>query len=74
MPEDVTTVAVGALVLARNDVPDADVYNFVSSIFDNLPDVVAAHAKGAELDPAFAYSVDGIPYHPGAIEYFESLK
>ena len=49
LPGDVNTVAVGALVLARNDVADADVYNFVSSIFDNLEEVTAAHAKGAEL-------------------------
>ena len=72
LPEDVNTVAVGALVLARNDVADADVYNFVSSIFDNLEEVTAAHAKGAELDPEFAFSVEGIPYHPGAIQYFEA--
>ena len=70
LPEDVTTVAVGALVLARNDVADADVYNFVSSIFDNLDEVTAAHAKGAELNPEFAFSVEGIPYHPGASRYF----
>ena len=69
-PEDVTTVAVGALVLARNDVADADVYNFVSSIFDNLDEVTAAHAKGAELSVEFASSVEGIPYHPGAAQYF----
>ena len=71
LPEDVNTVAVGALVLARNDVADADVYNFVSSIFDNIDEVTQAHAKGAELDPAFAFSVEGIPYHPGAVQYFE---
>ena len=70
LPNDVTTVAVGALVLARNDVANADVYNFVSSIFDNLDEVTAAHAKGAELSKDFAYSVEGIPYHPGAVEYF----
>ena len=70
LPEDVNTVAVGALVLARNDVADADVYNFVSSIFDNLEKVTAAHAKGAELSVEFASSVEGIPYHPGAAQYF----
>ena len=72
LPADVNTVAVGALVLARNDVADADVYNFVSSIFDNLEEVTAAHAKGAELSVEFASSVEGIPYHPGAIQYFEA--
>ena len=70
LPADVNTVAVGALVLARNDVADADVYNFVSSIFDNLDEVTQAHAKGAELSIEFASSVEGIPYHPGAAQYF----
>ena len=72
LPEDVNTVAVGALVLARNDVADADVYNFVASIFDNLEAVTAAHAKGAELSVEFASSVEGIPYHPGAVQYFSA--
>ena len=72
LPGDVNTVAVGALVLARNDVADADVYNFVSSIFDNLEEVTAAHAKGAELSVEFASSVEGIPYHPGAVQYFSA--
>ncbi len=72
LPADVNTVAVGALVLARNDVADADVYNFVSSIFDNLDEVTAAHAKGAELSVEFASSVEGIPYHPGAVQYFSA--
>ena len=48
------------------------VANFVSSIFDNLPDVIAAHAKGAELSVEFASSVEGIPYHPGAVQYFSA--
>jgi len=69
-PEDVSTVAIAALVLARDDVADADVYNFVSSIFDNLDEVTAAHAKGAECSIEFASSVTDIPYHPGAAQYF----
>ena len=69
-PEDVNTVAIAALVLARDDVADADVYNFVSSIFDNLDEVTAAHAKGAECSIEFASSVTDIPYHPGAAQYF----
>ena len=69
-PDDVTTVAVGAVVLARDDVADSDIYNFVSSIFENLEEVSAAHAKGAELSLEFATSITDIPYHPGAAQYF----
>ena len=69
--EDVTTVAVGAVVIARDDASEDDVYNFVSSIFENLGEVEAAHAKGAELSLDFATSITDVPYHPGAAKYFE---
>lgn len=67
---DVTTVAVGAVVIARDDVSEADVYNFLYGIFENLEGITAAHAKGAELGLEFASSVTAVPYHPGAAKYF----
>ena len=70
MPEDATTVAVMAVVIARNDVADDDVYNFISAIYDNIDEITAAHAKGAELDLDFAASYGSVPYHPGAARYF----
>ena len=68
--EDVTTVAVGAVVIARDDVREADVYNFLYGIFENKDAIAAAHAKGKELDLNFAVSYTAVPYHPGAIKYF----
>ena len=70
LDEDVTTVAIAALVLARDDVADADVVNFLKSIFDNLDEVTEAHAKGAEMSLEFASSVTDIPYHSGAVQFF----
>jgi len=67
---DVTTVAVAAVVIARDDVSEAAVYNFVSSVFDNLDEVGAAHAKGNECSVDFAASITDVPYHPGAVKYF----
>lgn len=67
---DVTTVAVGAVVIARDDVSEADVYNFLYGIFENTDAITAAHAKGAELNLEFATSVTAVPYHPGAVKYF----
>ena len=68
--EDIITVAVGAVVIARDDVSEDAVYNFVSSIFDNLDEVTTAHAKGAECSVDFAASITDVPYHPGAAKYF----
>jgi hypothetical protein len=71
LEEDVTTVAVGAVVVASDDVSDDDVYNFISTIYENIDTITAAHAKGAELDLDFAASVTSVPYHAGAAKYFE---
>ena len=46
---DTNTVSVGAIVIARDDVPTDQIYAFVSTIFDNLDAITAQHAKGAEL-------------------------
>ena len=64
------TVAVGAVVIARDDVPEQDVYNFVSGIFENVDELKQAHDKANELDLDFASSVTSVPYHPGAAKYF----
>ena len=67
-PEDVTTVAVAAVVIARNDVSEAAIYNFVSAVFDNIDEI--GHAKKSELSIDFASSISNVPYHPGAAKYF----
>ena len=68
--EDVFTVAVGAVVVARDDVSEADVYNFLYGVFENKDEIAAAHAKGADLDLNFAASYIAVPYHKGAVKYF----
>ena len=67
---DTNTVAVGAVVIARDDVPEDDIYALTSAIFENIPTITEQHAKGGELDLDFASSVTSVPYHPGAAKYF----
>ena len=61
-------MAVGAVVIARNDVSEADVYNFLYGTFEDIANL--SHGKAAELDLDFAASVTAVPYHPGAVAYF----
>ncbi|MBQ7155597.1 MAG: TAXI family TRAP transporter solute-binding subunit [Synergistaceae bacterium] len=68
--EDAVTVAVGAVVIARDDVSVADVYNFLYGVFENKDEITAAHAKGADLKLDFAASYTAVPYHPGAVKYY----
>lgn len=70
LPEDAVTVAIGAVVIAANDVADVDVYNFLVGVFENLDDLAEVHAKATELSLEFASSLVGVPYHPGAVQYF----
>ena len=67
---DTDTVAVGAVVIARDDIPEDQSYAFVSSIFENTDAIAEQHGKGAELDLDFAAGVTSVPYHPGAAKYF----
>ncbi len=69
-PEDVRTVAVGAVVIARDDVSEVDVFNFLYGIFENKDAIAVAHAKANELNLGFAASYTAVPYHAGAIKYF----
>lgn len=68
--EDITTVAVGAVILAKDTVSEDAVYALTKDIFDNYESLTDAHAKYAELSLEFATSVTSVPYHPGAVKYF----
>ena len=69
--EDVTTVAVGAVVIARDDVSEDAIYKFTADIFDNAADLVENHAKYAEVSVEKGASITTVPYHAGAAKYFE---
>ena len=65
---EATTVAIGAVVIARDDVAEADVYNFLYGTFEDAANL--SHGKAAELDLDFAASITAVGYHPGAVAYF----
>jgi len=68
---DIPTVAVGAVLVAREDASEEDVYHVISGIYENLPAITKAHSKGAELSLEEAASVTVVPYHPGAAKYLK---
>ena len=67
-PTDVTTVAIAAVIIVDNDISEDVVYDFVSTIFDNLDSLT--HAKASECSVEFAASITDVPYHAGAAKYF----
>lgn len=67
---DTRTVALRTVMIARDDVPEDDIYALTAAIFENKDALAKQHGKGGELDLDFAASVAGVPYHPGAAKYF----
>lgn len=65
---DVQTVAVGAVVLAADNVSDDAIYAFVSDIFEHTDEL--SHAKAKEMSIETAANITSVPYHPGAARYY----
>jgi hypothetical protein len=67
---DVPTVAITNILVTRSDISDEEAYQMTKQLFENLPEMVAAHkaANGIKLENA----VMGlpIPLHPGAEKYY----
>lgn len=70
LADDLTTVSVQAVLIARDDVPDQEVYNIVSAIFNNSEEIAEKNLKGRNLDLYFAASVQTVLYHPGAARFY----
>ena len=67
---DISTLSVGAVVIAANTVSEDDVYSFLGSVYDNLGTLSQAHDKFNEFSIEKGASVTAVPYHPGAAKFF----
>lgn len=69
LDRDTSTVSIRAMLVARNDVSEDVVYEFMTSMFDNLSQLQAGHAKFATLSLETATDGVSIAYHPGAEKF-----
>ncbi len=68
--QDVQTVAVKAMLAVRADLPEDLVYNLTKAMFENLPRLAQAHARGGDVSLETALDGMSIPVHPGAARYY----
>ena len=68
LEKDATTVAIAAVIIARDDCSEDAIYDVVAGIFNDVDGL--SHAKKDELSLDFAASVSDVPYHAGAAKYF----
>lgn len=69
--QDVKTPAVMAILVTHDKMPDDVIYSFTKGMFENLPVIHAAHAKGKEINLETALDGLTVPLHPGAAKYFK---
>ncbi|MFZ5558539.1 MAG: TAXI family TRAP transporter solute-binding subunit [Pseudomonadota bacterium] len=68
---DVPTVAVVNFLVTHKDVPEETVYQMTKQLFENLPDMVAAHKAASGIKLENATKGMPLPLHPGAERYFK---
>ncbi|HCC37247.1 MAG TPA: C4-dicarboxylate ABC transporter substrate-binding protein [Treponema sp.] len=73
MPGDVKTVAVKATFIVSSKLSEDLVYRLTKCLFENKPQIEAAHTKGAELSSIYAVEGISVPFHPGAAKYFKEI-
>lgn len=71
--EDVLTVGMDVVLLCRQSVPDALVYDLTKTLFDSLPSLRQAHPSAAGIDPDRG-PTSAIPLHPGAARYYRERE
>jgi len=64
------TYAARAIVVTGERTPDALVYKYVKSVFENLEELKKRHPAFGTLDPAMMINGMGAPLHPGAVKYY----
>lgn len=69
--KDVKTVAVLACLATNAEATEAVIYEITKALFENQPELAAAHAKGATLKLDEAVDGISVPIHPGAEKYYK---
>ena len=69
--QDIPTIAVLAMIVAKAELEDDVVYKITKAMFENLKDIERAHAKGKEVKLETAIVGIPIPLHPGAERFYK---
>ncbi len=70
---DVKTAAVGNFLVTHEGVSEELVYGMTKAMFENVNDLVAAHAAAKSIDINKAKAGMPVPLHPGAEKYYAEM-
>jgi uncharacterized protein len=70
-PDPQQTVALWNFAVAHADMPESLAYEITKLVMENNDKMKAIHATAAETVPENVDKNTFLPYHPGAVRYFE---
>ncbi len=70
--QDILAVGMISHFMVSEELPDDMVYEMVKALHENIDKLVAV-VPNINTDPEFLAADIGVPFHPGAIRYFEEL-
>ncbi|NLJ78591.1 MAG: TAXI family TRAP transporter solute-binding subunit [Tissierellia bacterium] len=69
--EDVSAIAVMAMLVVPENLDDDLAYNMTKTIFEQRDEIIATHERGKDIQLETALSGMPIEVHPGAMKYYE---
>lgn len=68
---NVNAALVQNYLVTRSDLSEEVVYQMTKAIYDNIPELIAAHAAARAIKLDTAGKDSPVPLHPGALKYFK---
>jgi len=70
----VTTIAIPNLLITSASAPEEDIRRFTAALFSSKGALQRLVPTARELDPSIAIYTEPVPLHPGAVDYYRSVK
>lgn len=73
MAEGVPTISTPNVLIVHEDMDEELAYNIVSAMFEHVEDLIAIHPAANDTTLEFSTDSTPIPFHPGALRFFEEM-
>ncbi|MDI5935286.1 TAXI family TRAP transporter solute-binding subunit [Halomonas kalidii] len=70
-PDDIDTITLWSAVITHKDMPEDFVYEVTKATFENNDRMLEVHRSAAQSTLENVKNLKGVPFHPGALRYFE---
>ncbi|MED5501761.1 TAXI family TRAP transporter solute-binding subunit [Salinicola sp. V024] len=70
-PREIPTISISTTLAVRDDMDEETAYNLTKAFYENYEQIAKVHPAMYRLKPNIMASVEGVPFHPGALRYLK---